>query len=300
MKLIFSRKGFDSGWGGVPSPILPDGRLVSLPIPDQQGIPYGDLHLDKGGTYADLMTSLGIVRVSYPGVGPVQLPEARAHLDPDVVPSVRQREAGWQAMFGQVGPAQGHLRRQGVGTGDLFVFYGWFSPTRADDDGRLRYGPRRECIQAIWGYLQIGKVFNVADTPDPPSWARSHPHFQYRDQARFAKQNTVYVAADRIDAAPQLPGAGVLGLYRPALRLTRVGCTPSVWDLPIGFHPSRTTSPMTGNPEHSWSIVEDRAVLRAARIGQEFVVEVNPEIQAWLAEILAPQTLDADQPLRKI
>ena len=27
MKIIFSRKGFDSGWGGWPSPILPDLRM---------------------------------------------------------------------------------------------------------------------------------------------------------------------------------------------------------------------------------------------------------------------------------
>ena len=33
MKLILSRKGFDSANGGCPSPIL-DGRLCSLPIPD--------------------------------------------------------------------------------------------------------------------------------------------------------------------------------------------------------------------------------------------------------------------------
>ena len=33
MKLIFSRKGFDSSAGGIPSPILPDGRMISLPIP---------------------------------------------------------------------------------------------------------------------------------------------------------------------------------------------------------------------------------------------------------------------------
>ncbi len=35
MRIILSRKGFDSGSGGVPNPILPDGRLVPLPIPDQ-------------------------------------------------------------------------------------------------------------------------------------------------------------------------------------------------------------------------------------------------------------------------
>ena len=32
-KIILSRKGFDSGCGGYPSPILPDGTIISLPIP---------------------------------------------------------------------------------------------------------------------------------------------------------------------------------------------------------------------------------------------------------------------------
>ena len=31
MKIILSRKGFDSANGGGPSPIFPDGRLLSLP-----------------------------------------------------------------------------------------------------------------------------------------------------------------------------------------------------------------------------------------------------------------------------
>jgi hypothetical protein len=33
MKVILSRKGFDSEYGGYPSPILPDGRMIFLPIP---------------------------------------------------------------------------------------------------------------------------------------------------------------------------------------------------------------------------------------------------------------------------
>lgn len=33
MKFILSRKGFDSGYGGCASPILPDGTMLSIPIP---------------------------------------------------------------------------------------------------------------------------------------------------------------------------------------------------------------------------------------------------------------------------
>ncbi len=33
MKVVLSRKGFDSANGGIPSPIMPDGTMLSLPIP---------------------------------------------------------------------------------------------------------------------------------------------------------------------------------------------------------------------------------------------------------------------------
>jgi len=46
MKLILSRKGFDSTYGGYPSPILPDGTLLSLPIPNRRFI-----RLDKQPLY---------------------------------------------------------------------------------------------------------------------------------------------------------------------------------------------------------------------------------------------------------
>ncbi len=38
MKVILSRKGMDSTSGGIASPILPDGTLLSLPIPDKMGV----------------------------------------------------------------------------------------------------------------------------------------------------------------------------------------------------------------------------------------------------------------------
>jgi hypothetical protein len=286
VKIIFSRKGFDSGWGGWPSPILPDGRMVSLPIPDKGGIPYVDLHLDGWDSYAHLMSELGITSIKYPGYGPISLPDARAHLDPDVVPTVIDRLPGWTPMFGQVGPAQGHLRIQEVGPGDLFVFYGWFQPT-AMDDGKIRRTRSRDRIQALWGYLEVGHVLAVSETPDPPPWARSHPHFALRHEPRFERANTVYVAAERLSADPRRPGAGPLGSYRQELRLTRPGGTPSTWELPLCFHPDHTTFPMTGNPRSSWSTEGDRAVLHAARRGQEFVIEANDGIQEWWAQSIA-------------
>lgn len=38
MKIVLSRKGFDSSSGEVPSPILPDGTLLPQPIPDRRSV----------------------------------------------------------------------------------------------------------------------------------------------------------------------------------------------------------------------------------------------------------------------
>ncbi len=45
MKLVLSRKGFDASNGGVASPILPDGTMCSLPIPDRNSsVRFSDLY----------------------------------------------------------------------------------------------------------------------------------------------------------------------------------------------------------------------------------------------------------------
>ena len=44
MKVVLSRKGFDSSAGGVASPIMPDGTMLSLPIPDRTSpVSYADI-----------------------------------------------------------------------------------------------------------------------------------------------------------------------------------------------------------------------------------------------------------------
>ena len=47
MKIILSRKGFDSKFGGMASPILPDGTLLSLPIPSNDDVKFSELKWSK-------------------------------------------------------------------------------------------------------------------------------------------------------------------------------------------------------------------------------------------------------------
>ena len=51
MKVILSRKGFDSANGGIASPIFEDGTMLSFPIPskdhDKDKIAYEELTCNK-------------------------------------------------------------------------------------------------------------------------------------------------------------------------------------------------------------------------------------------------------------
>ena len=104
-KLILSRKGFDSGSGGCPSPIFPDGAIFSLPIPSGDHEQFDDLqHRD----FDIASVVAGTTNGSMNG-------RDRVHLDPDLNFDTyrhRKHRAAWQqwrGMIGQTGIAQGHL-----------------------------------------------------------------------------------------------------------------------------------------------------------------------------------------------
>ena len=75
-----------------------------------------------------------------------------AHLDPDIV--------GWRPLFGQTGAAQGHLRKQDVGPGDLFLFFGIFRRVE-EKQGAWRFVRRSPAQHVLWGWLQVSEVHAV-------------------------------------------------------------------------------------------------------------------------------------------
>lgn len=54
MKVILSRKGFDSEYGGSPSPLIEDEIVQSFPIPSSTGKKYKDLKFDKKNSIQDI------------------------------------------------------------------------------------------------------------------------------------------------------------------------------------------------------------------------------------------------------
>ncbi|ROT98766.1 hypothetical protein EB809_13000 [Marinobacter sp. R17] len=279
-RIIFSRKGFDSSSGGCPSPILPDGRLLSLPIPDARStVSFGDI-VHHGQSLGDTVGPLTRQRLSA---------TSGAHIDPDLNAEALPRQAGWRPIFGQSGAAQGHLKNQGVAEGDLFVFFGLFRPVIETANGWC-FDPAEPARHVIWGWLQIGAIQCVdALEADDMAWARYHPHFRWQDDPG----NTLYLASDHLtldDHPPALPGAGWFERHRASLQLTdRRATRPGVWALPRWFYPRDGHVPLTyhAKPER-WQRETHRVVLQAVARGQEFVLNAAdyPEALSWIRCII--------------
>lgn len=238
MKIVFSRKGFDSATGGAPSPIV-DGRTVSLPIPTERR---------SKTTYADLGLGEAVESASAGRI----LAKSMCHNDP-------MFEAGACAL-GQVGAAQGHLQNNGVGVGDVFLFFGLYSDAR----GRDRH-------HRIFGFLRVEQVAKVGSRPSrsnqPNGFSRRHPHTIGSWQAN----NTIYSG----------PGEQSFIAY-PELRLSSPGGLVSHWLIPpwlkevgLTYHRNETR----------W---RDDGILRTVGRGQEFIANVDghAEAKAWLLDKL--------------
>jgi hypothetical protein len=278
MKVIFSRKGFDSSYGGYPSPILPDGRMVSLPIPLDDDIKYSDLMIGRS-TYYDLMSVLK-PKIKCKGKWLDLTEETRCHLDPDIHREAIEREPDWKSCFGQIDAAQSHLENQGVAADDLFLFFGWFRKTRYHS-GRLEYDPAERDMHAIFGYFQIGEIKKVKLGFTVPNWMAYHPH---ATGSRLNKRNnTIYIARDRLSWDSSTPGSGRL-MFHDDLVLTKKGLSRSKWSLPYFFEDSE----ISYHSKNSWKA----DYFQSAAIGQEFVIKENKTIEEWCKRLIGETQKD--------
>ena len=135
MKLVFSRKGFDSSAGGFPSPII-NGEPISLPIPYRNS-KFSYQHFNLGKIVTDL-------------TGRKLAEKDLCHNDPDL-------EMG---AFGQVSSAQSHLHNQNIGSGDLFLFFGWFREAEIVDCN-YRYKSDAKDHHRIFGWMFVDQKLSL-------------------------------------------------------------------------------------------------------------------------------------------
>ncbi|MBN0987274.1 hypothetical protein [Amphritea pacifica] len=279
MRIIFSRKGFDSSSGGCPSPVLPDGRLVTLPIPDTGSkICYRDLHIEGINT-GRLVSQLSGAKIKS---------SSTAHLDPDLIKGHLPRLAGWCPSLGQTGSAQGHLRNQQVQPGDLFLFFGLFREAEIYRR-RWRFISGTTARHLLWGWLQIDEIVPVDRlTPGERPWLQDHPHLHGVPDSH----NTLYLARRSLSlpGLQHIPGSGVFERFASKLQLTLPGSPkPSIWQLPTWFYPAdRPPLSYHHNPER-WHLKPQHCVLKAVARGQEFVLQAShyPESGDWLRQLFA-------------
>lgn len=223
MKVILSRKGFDSSNGGCPSPIFPDGTLLSLPIPSGDNDAYDEL-VYEGKSYADILKQLRPKR-SY----------NNCHVDPDIRPDLRVKNVDrWAPAFGQIDASQGLLSNAGVGPGDLFLFFGWFRPVENSANG-YRFRKKHEgdfyCwadMHVIYGYMQIGTVLTDPAEISKYAW---HPH---ASASRLKnKTNALYLPSEHLSWNSKVPGWGTLA-FRKDRVLTMKDKTRGTWN-PLPF-----------------------------------------------------------------
>jgi len=280
MKLILSRKGLDASFGAMPSPILPDGRLCWIPIPEDStkkpSLPTYDDVSFSGGPLGDIVSALSKGKLRG---------DQRAHVDPDLNPEHLPRVSGWRPVFGQAGAAERHLLNSGVESGDLFLFFGWFRQTEVRD-GRLRFVRDTPDLHVIYGWLQVAERLDLNLLRDPPQWMKRHPHVQ---GDRYGSLDSLYLSTKTLSGfgrAVPTRGAGIFREVRDRLVLSAPGHSRSIWRLPEDFYPARRQPLSFHTSQSRWSQGDGYTLLRTAGRGQEFVLDLDqyPGVSRWVAE----------------
>ena len=158
--------------------------------------------------------------------------------------------------FGQCGAAQTHLERQGVGPGDVFLFFGLFAE---EDTGEPHH--------RIFAYLRVEEIVHLSGGAPAELVDLGHPHAL----AMHGSNDCVWRGEGR-----------VARWAHPELRLTVPGGPPTLWQRPewlrrggLSYH-DRVDRWLRGGR------------LRSVARGQEFVADVGRRQapREWLEAVI--------------
>lgn len=261
MKVILSRKGMDSTSGGMANPILPDGTLLSLPIPDKTvKTAYKDLYY-KEQSFEKIIYQL-CPKFDFSK-------NQTCHLDPDIYEYIDGRTATdkWKPAFGQHGVSAVHLDKLGVGVGDIFLFYGMFQKTMHQPDKTLCFVRNAPIVHIIYGYMKIGEI--LREEQEIKSRYFWHPHS---------------VNCDRQNNRLYLPNTYGTFQYDDSLVLTKMGQgNRRLWALPEFFGKDGISISWQG--DNRPALKDGYAELNSACRGQEFgVTASSPKQERNLCE----------------
>ncbi len=313
MKIILSRKGFDGTYGGFPSPILEDGKMISLPIPidneHERNITY-DLLSPQDVNLGSLLRELG----KTPKIDGME--SKYVHFDPDLyedsLPLDNEfgaRLNGWRGLFGTDQNAARMLcnDEKGVDEGDIFLFFGLFNHV-VSINGKRKYKPNSQGFHQIWGWMQIDRIIRLdqdVELTTVPKWAKYHPHChhpEWNPNVLFIGRQNLCI--DGLDTKG-ISGYGTIKQYNEKLTLTEMDPITnnkyynkyqtetgkkestnddikiSLWKLPSWFYHEDITKRLgchnESNPETiaRWNMDNYNAYLKSTSPGQEFILDLD-------------------------
>lgn len=289
MKIILSRKGFDSSAGGSPS-IIYNNKFYSIPIPEAgSGIFYKDLVFDECHSYLDVMRDLGIKFYS------------EAHLDPDLRKDVLQariKDEQWKPSFGQAGKSQARLSGKGLEKNDIFLFFGWFDSV-VNKNGKFEYESRNKKIHtschSIFGYFQIDEIIKIdAEKKVLPIYLRNHPHL--KNPSFYESPNAIYTSKKILEidgVKTSVPGAGMFKKYNDELRLSEEGKSRSNWFLPDCFEEDDIKNFGINTEKRELQKIDSRYKIQLKGMGsQELLITDNSKIVTWATDLILNHAID--------
>lgn len=261
MKIILSRKGFDSTAGGFPSLIFPDNQLFSIPIPSSSShCDYSRLTFKYGDEpIHNILNQVTNRRIRSGNRYECDYAQAvqGCHHDPMIVLESNR------LTLGQTGRAEAHLRSQGIATGDIFLFYGWFKRTELIHD-HWTYDHSERDIHLIWSWMTVDEVIKLDSHDQVNSALKKFPELSVHPHLAtdwLATPNSIYLSKEYS-----------LTLFSDIRCLTDMKnySGRSRWRLPICFNqPQAFTHLSSFSPEHTDVIVNYRGY------GQEFVLDLD-------------------------
>ena len=263
MKLVFSRKGFDSSAGGFPSPII-NGKPLSLPIPYRNSrVSYRNFNLGK--IVKDL-------------TGRKLVEKDLCHNDPDLK----------MGAFGQVSSAQSHLDNRNIGSGDLFLFFGWFREAEIVD-GNYRYKSDAIDHHRIFGWMFVDQKFSVGY--ETKKFRRectkyaNHPHAI----GKWGSNNTIYLASETFSLFGEhtIRGFGNFSVSKQTLLTNDNAPSKRFWSVPDWLNPTKGGCIPSYHNEKSYI----DGLLKTAGRGQEFVCHPrqNKKFKRWLLDLFSEE-----------
>lgn len=291
VKLVLSRKGFDSGSGGCLSPYDHEtGKYIWFPIPEKiesytNDIKYQDIivkpaYIDdlNGANLNELFKNykktdrIKLRKNEYSSIDDEQL---FAHFDPMLgLPPWMDRNVKSIVGkgFGQYNAAP-HLEKHNVNTGSIFLFFGGFQSVRN----------RKISGHYVFGWLKVGRRIETYEECKKIieefnlQW---HPHIT---EAAFNrnKKNYIFLPDEWLFEDLGIPGCGYFSRLNDSLLLSNSKeANKATWKLPSFFYKN-----LTQVHHKTWARTEDGFCTVKTGIGQEFVSQLTKEGEVWLKEL---------------